>query len=322
MILLPKAPKITSKKDNFARFEIESLYPGYGITIGNTLRRVLLSSLSGAAITKVKIKGIQHEFSTIPGVLEDTIDILLNLKQTRFKLFTEEPQKVMLKVKGEKEVKGSDFKLPSQVKIVNGDIHIASLTSKDAELEIEATVEKGLGYVPVERRKKEKLGVGEIALDAIFSPIRKISYHVENMRVGERTDFDRLILDVETDGTLTPEEAFSLASETIIKHFSLFLDTFKEDKETNVQSSDDGSNDDKSQAKDKKEGDSINDDPIEKLDLSTKTLNVLIKNNIKTIGDILEKKEEDILKIEGMGQKGVHDIIDKLKKLGLNLKNR
>lgn len=228
MILLPKPPKIINKKDSWAQFEIEALYPGYGITIGNSLRRVLLSSLSGAAITQVKIKGVQHEFSTVPGILEDVITVILNLKQLRFKLYSDEPQKAVLKVKGEKKVKASDFKIPTQVELINKSCHIASLTNKKAELEMEIQIEKGIGYEPVERRKKQKkLEIGVIPIDAIFTPVKRVSYKVENMRVGERTDFDRLKLDIETDGTITPEQAFSQASEVLVKHFSLLNETFK-----------------------------------------------------------------------------------------------
>lgn len=227
MISLPSQPKVIDKKDNSATFVIEGLYPGYGVTVGNSLRRVLLSSLEGAAITQVKIKGVQHEFSTIPGVLEDIINVLLNLKQLRFKLHTDESQRVKLKARGDKTVKGSQFELPSQVELANKDAHIATLTSKSASLEIEVLIEKGLGYKPTESRKKGKLEIGTIAVDAIFTPIRKVSYRVENMRVGERTDFDRLLLELETDGTLTPEEAFRKAAEVLVSHFSLFGETFK-----------------------------------------------------------------------------------------------
>jgi len=227
MIPLPLQPKIIEKKGNFARFEIEGLYPGYGVTVGNSLRRVLLSSLPGAAITQMKIKGVPHEFSTIPGVLEDVILIMQNLKQLRFKIFTDEPQKATLKVKGEKEVKGSDFELPAQAELVNKDCHIATLTDKKAELEMEIQIEKGLGYSPREARKKEKLEIGAIPVDAIFTPTKRVSYKIENMRVGERTDFDRLFLEIETDGTISPEEAVFLASDILVKHFSLFVETFR-----------------------------------------------------------------------------------------------
>lgn len=233
MILLPKLPKIISKKDNWAKFEIEGLYPGYGITIGNSIRRVLLSSLEGAAITQVKVKGIQHEFSTISGVLEDMITIVMNLKQLRFKTYSDEPQKATLKIKGEKKVKGSDFKIPTQLELMNKDCHVATLTNSKADLEMEIQIEKGIGYEPVERRKKEKkLEIGAIPIDAIFTPIKRVSYKVENMRVGERTDFDRLKLEIETDGTISPGDAFFQAADLLMKHFSLINDVFapKEEK--------------------------------------------------------------------------------------------
>ncbi|MDI6591377.1 MAG: DNA-directed RNA polymerase subunit alpha [Patescibacteria group bacterium] len=229
IIPLPLQPKVIEKKGNRAIFEIEALYPGYGVTIGNSLRRVLLSSLPGAAVTQMKIKGVPHEFSTIPGVLEDVISIMLNLKQLRFKIFTDEPQKATLKVKGEKEVKGSDFEFPPQVELVNKNAHIATLTDKKAELEMEIQIGKGLGYQPRESRKKEKLEIGTIPIDSIFTPIKRVAYRIENMRVGERTDFDRLFLEIETDGTITPEEALAEASEILVKHFSLFSESLKKE---------------------------------------------------------------------------------------------
>ncbi|MBI2042300.1 MAG: DNA-directed RNA polymerase subunit alpha [Candidatus Nealsonbacteria bacterium] len=231
MIPLPSTPTIAEKKDNFDVFKIEGLYPGYGATVGNSLRRVLLSSLEGAAITQVKIKGAPHEFSTLSGVLEDVVTILINLKQLRFKLHTDEPQKAKLLVRGEKEVRGSDFEIPTQLELANKDIHIATLTAKKSELEIEIQVEKGMGYEPVEMRKKEKLEIGTIAIDAIFTPVRRVSYRVENMRVGDRTDFDRLFIELETDGTMAPEEAISTASEILVKHFSLMEESFREKAE-------------------------------------------------------------------------------------------
>jgi len=231
MILLPKPLKIINKKDNWAQFEIQGLYPGYGITIGNSLRRVLLSSLGGAAITQVKIKDVHHEFSTMPGVLEDVITIVMNLKKLRFKIHSDEPQKAFLKIKGEKKVKGSDFKIPTQLELKNKSAHIATLTSAKSKLEMEIQVENGIGYEPVERRKKQKkLEIGIIPIDAIFTPIKKVSYKVENMRVGERTDFDRLKLDIETDGTINPEQAFFQASDLLVKHFSLINDVFKSEE--------------------------------------------------------------------------------------------
>jgi len=227
MIPLPNKLKIIKKEKNKATFEIEALYPGYGITIGNSLRRVLLSSLEGAAITQVKIKNVSHEFSTIPNVFEDVINILLNLKQLRFKMFTKESQKAVLKVKGEKKILGSDFKLPSQLDLVNKEAHIATLTDKKASLEIEIQVEKGIGYALKEATKKEKLEVGVLLLDAIFTPVQRVSFKIENIRVGKRTDFDRLFLEIETDGTISPQEAFSKASDILLNHFNLFTQTYK-----------------------------------------------------------------------------------------------
>lgn len=306
MIPLPVKPKIIKVKDkNLAIFEIEGLYPGYGVTIGNSLRRVLLSSLEGAAATKAKIKGAQHEFSTIPGVLEDIITICQNLKQLRFKIYTSEPQKANLKVKGEKEVRGVDFELPSQVELINPKTHIATLTSKKASLEMEIQIEPGIGYSPVEQREKEKLAIGEIQFDAIFTPVRKVAFRVENMRVGERTDFNRLKVEIETDGTITPEEAFYRASEILVKHFSLISEEFagavkKEKKEVPVKPS-------------------VN-IKVEDLKLSSRTINALLQNNIKTVARILKKKEGTLSEMKGISEKGVKEIKKALKKLNLELK--
>lgn len=235
MIPLPLKPKIIEKKGNWARFEIEALYPGYGVTVGNSLRRTLLSSLEGAAVTQMKVKGVPHEFTTIPGVLEDVILIMQNLKQLRFNIYTDVPQKAHLKVKGERKVTGVDFKFPTQVELVNKSCHVATLTTKSAELEMEIQIEKGIGYLPREARKKEKLEIGAILLDSIFTPVKKVSFKVENMRVGERTDFDRLFLEIETDGTLTPQEALFQASEVLVKHFSLITQTFPKEEVKKVE---------------------------------------------------------------------------------------
>ncbi len=221
MVPLSQSPRLVEQKGNIGVFEIEALYPGYGVTVGNSLRRVLLSSLEGAAITQVKIKGVSHEFSTIPGVKEDVLSILLNLKQVRCRLFSEEPQKALLKVKGEKSVTVQNFQAPSQAELINKDLHIATLTSSSAELEMEILIEKGIGYVPVEARKKEKQEIGVVFLDAIFSPVQRVSFKVDHMRVGDRTDFDRLLLEVETDGTMSPAKALWLASDILLKQFEI-----------------------------------------------------------------------------------------------------
>lgn len=237
MIPLPLKPKVIKKEGNKAVFEIEALYPGYGVTIGNCLRRVLLSSLEGAAVSQVRIKGVSREFTTIPGLAEDVVLLMLNLKQLRFKMFGSEPQRATLKVKGAKEVKGADFKTSGQVELANPNCHIATLTARTAELEMEILIEKGIGYLPREARKREagsakgKLEIGVIPLDAIFTPVKRVGFKVENMRVGERTDFDRLFLEIETDGTLTPEQAFSESSEILVKHFSLLEEAFRKREE-------------------------------------------------------------------------------------------
>jgi len=218
--LLSEAVKIkkVSETDKEGVFEIEGLYTGYGLTLGNALRRVLLSSLPGAAITQIKIKGVEHEFSTIPGVLEDVVEIMLNLKKIRFRFYATEPQVLTLKAKGEKEVTARDIKTNAQVEVVNPDAHIATLTDKNAELDMELTVEKGLGYVPVEARKTEKLPIKTIALDAIFTPIVKVNFNIENMRVGERTDYNRLRLIIETDGSTSPSSALHKACNILKDH--------------------------------------------------------------------------------------------------------
>lgn len=212
---------MVSKSGNRAVFEIGPLYPGYGMTIGNTLRRVLVSSLEGAAVTSVKIRGVDHEFSTIPGVLEDVIEIILNLKKVRFKLFRDEPVTITLNVKGSRGITAGDIKTTSDIEIVNRDQHLATITDKKTELEMELTVEKGVGYVPVEQRQKEKLSVGEIAIDGIFTPIKNVNFTVENIRVGQRTDYNKVLVDIETDGTISPEEALKKASQILIEHFTI-----------------------------------------------------------------------------------------------------
>jgi len=217
MIPLPTSIKTKKLSDNHAIFDIESLYPGYGITLGNAIRRVLLSSLVGSAVTEVKIKNAPHEFATLEGVKEDILHILMNIKQLRFKSLIEEPQTAVLTLKGEKEAKGSDFKLPNDLKLANPDLHIATITDKNTELEIEIKIERGTGYVFED--KEEKRGIGVIGLDASYTPIKKANYIVENMRVGDRTDFDRISLDVETDGTISPEAAFSETLEILLSQF-------------------------------------------------------------------------------------------------------
>lgn len=222
MIPLPTSIKTKKVSDNNTIFEIESLYPGYGITLGNAIRRVLLSSLTGAAVTEVKIKNAPHEFATIPGVKEDVLHILMNIKQLRFKLFTDEAQIATLIVKGEQVATGKDFECPADLKLANGDLHIATITDKNTELEIEIKIEKGVGYVFEDKEMKRDVGV--IGMDAIFTPIKKVNYVVENMRVGNRTDFDKISLEVETDGTIKPEEAFAESLDILLAQFGFMAE--------------------------------------------------------------------------------------------------
>lgn len=211
--------KISEENNNISVFSIEGLYTGYGLTIGNALRRALLSSLPGAAVTQIKIKGVDHEFSTLPGMMEDIVEFTLNLKKIRFKILTDEPQTLTLKIKGEKEVKAGDIKTTGFVEVINPELHLATLSKKTAELDMELTVEKGLGYVPAERHQIERLPIGTIILDAIFSPVKRVDFDVENMRVGDRTDYNKINLLIETDGTIAPGEAFHKATSILKDHF-------------------------------------------------------------------------------------------------------
>ena len=306
-ITLPQKPKVLEKQGNRAIFEINGCYPGYGITLGNALRRILLSSLPGAAVTGVKIKGVQHEFSTIPGVLEDVIQIILNLKQIRFKNYLEEPVTIFLSGRGQRELKAGDIKTTAEIEIVNKNAHIATLTDKKAELEMEIKAERGLGFVPVERRKKEKLEIGMIAIDAIFTPVVRANFEVENMRVGERTDFNRLKIEIETDGTISPEEAFKKAAEILVSQFNIFLEIEvpEEKKEALAVKAE---NEESVKVK------------IEDLKLSTRTINALTQTGIKTLGGLAKKSESSLKEIEGMGDKGIKEIKKVLKKYGFEMK--
>jgi len=221
MLQLPEQIKVVSRDGNKGVFEISPLMPGYGATIANPLRRVLLSSLEGAAITSVKIKGVDHEFSSIPGVLEDIIEIIQNVKRIRFKLYGEGPVKLTLQAKGEGEIKAGDIKLTSDVELINEDQHIVTLTDKKAEFVMELDIEKGVGYVPVEQRQKEKLAIGVVSVDAIFSPIKMVNFKVENTRVGQKIDYNKITMEIETDGSIQPEEAMKKAAEILIDHFKL-----------------------------------------------------------------------------------------------------
>lgn len=318
MIPLPLAPKLVSQEGNKAIFEIEGLYPGYAVTVGNCLRRVLLSSLDGAAITQIKIKDVLHEFSTIPSVMEDVVLIMLNLKKLRFKLYSTEPQTITLSVKGEKEARGKDFKLTSELELVNPDCHIATLTKSSADLHIEAQVERGVGYEPIERREIRKAEVGVLPLDAIFTPVKRVSLSVENMRVGKRTDFGLLRMEIETDGTIQPEEALRRSGEILVKHFALIAGSVSD---TNSEENKAGDQVDSGVEDAARVEDDNRKVKVEDLKVSERTKNALIKNSLKTVGGIIKKTESDLSNLEGMGEKAVSEVKKAIKKLGLELKS-
>ncbi len=311
-ITLPKQPKITKTGENSAVFEIEELYPGYGMTLGNALRRVLLSSLPGAAVTFMKIKGVSHEFSTIPHVLENVIDIMLNVKQLRFRMHTDEPQTLTIKKKGEGSVLASDIVAPSDVEVINKEHVIANLTDKKADFEMELIVERGLGYVPVEERKKEKLQVGLIAVDAIFTPVRKVNYEVEDMRVGDRTDFNKIVLTLETDGSISPEDAFKKAVDILVDQFSALRGG-----EVKAKGSENEVNKESEKSED---SEAVKKLKVSELNLSQRTIHALEDAGIKTVAGLLRKSEDDLLELEGFGDKALDEVKTELKKLGLSLK--
>lgn len=318
-VLLPSKPKIIKEENFTGVYEIDGLYPGYGHTLGNSLRRIILSSLPGAAITQVKINGVSHEFSTMNGVKEDVITVLLNLKRLRIQMLTEEPQTLTLKAKGVKDVTGADIEHPGQVNILNKELHIATLTDKNAELMIELTVEKGLGYVAKEVLMKERVDIGAITLDAIFTPIRRVNYEVENMRVGNRTDFNRLKIFIETDGTLTPSEALEKSIEIMINQLKAIIG-FKEEEVVVAEETEAATEETASSPTRKEIDPEFLKTRIETLNLSQRSLNALANANIRTLGGLARKKEEDILDIDGLGSKGVQEIKKLLSSYGIALK--
>lgn len=312
-VALPSKPRIVDESGFAGTYEIDGLYPGYGHTLGNSLRRIILSSLPGAAITSVKIEGVPHEFSTVDGVKEDVITILLNLKKIRLSMATDDPQLLSLKVKGPMVITAKDLTVPGQVTILNPEQHIAEITGKTT-LEVEATVEKGLGYVAKEVLRKDKVDIGVIALDAIFTPIRRVNYEVENMRVGDRTDFNRLKMFIETDGTITPKEALEKAIEVMINQLKSIVG-FKEEVLESPQVAMDEMG-----GEDKPVDTEYLKTRIESLDLSARTVNALSNANIRTVGGLARKREDDILEIEGIGDKGVQEIRRALSNFGITLK--
>lgn len=312
-VTLPSKPRVVSEEEFQGVYEIDGLFPGYGHTLGNSLRRIILASLPGATITQVKIEGVSHEFATIAGVREDVITILLNLKRVRFMLHGEGPIKVTLKKSGVGVITAAHMTVPSQIEILSPEQPIAEITDKGTTLDMELTIERGLGYVPREVHQKDKVEIGTIALDAVFTPIRRANYEVENMRVGDRTDYNRLRIMIETDGTITPRQALEQSIEIMIHQLKAvigFQDQTQASSEVpEVALPEVAALPDTEVLKTR----------IETLELSSRTLQALEAASIRTVGGLVRKKKDDILALDGIGPKGVEEIIDLLTAMGLSL---
>jgi len=312
-ITLPSKPRVVSEEGVIGTYEIDSLYPGYGHTLGNSLRRIILSSLPGAAITSVKIEDVQHEFATMDGVRESVMEVLLNLKRIYFDLVGDEAQTIRLSVKGPKAVTAADFQLPGQVLIANKDQHIADISGKGS-FELEATIERGLGYVPREMLTKEKVDIGTIALDATFTPIRRVNYEVENMRVGDRTDFNRLRILIETNGTISPRAALEQSIEIMIHQLKSVVG-FQEEIEEEVAAA---------FAASPSSSESLGKDPaktkIDEIGLSARIASALVDGGVKTVAGLTRKSADQLKEMDGIGDKAVTEIEEALDVLGLSLK--
>ena len=301
-----------SEDNRYGKFICEPLERGYGTTFGNSLRRMLLSSLEGAAITSIRIDGVLHEFSTIPGVRDDVTNIVLNLKELCLKMAGNEPRIIRIDVEGEKEVTAADIICDADIEILNPDLHIATV-NEDGKLKIEMTVERGRGYVPADKNKKPDDTIGVIPIDSIFSPVKRVNYTVQDTRVGNVTDYDRLILEVWTDGSLRPEEAVSKAAGILVMHLKLFqnMDGLPEEEEEEEATFPEEEEDDFSK---------VLDMTIEDLDLSVRSFNCLKRANINTVADLAEKTEDDMMKVRNLGRKSLEEVKKKLEELGLTLK--
>ena len=310
-IALPSKPRIVLEEKFTGIYEIDGLYPGYGHTLGNSLRRIILSSLPGSAITNIKIDGVNHEFSTIKGVKEDVINIILNLRKVRIKMLTEEGQQMTLKIKGPKAVTAADIEAPGQIEILNPDQVLFEITD-NTEVIVEMNVEHGLGFLSKEQVMKDRLDSGTISMDSSFTPIRRVNYEVENMRVGDRTDFNRLRVFIETDGTITPKEALERSVEIMINQLRAIVG-FKEEEVEVVE-------EEVVEEVDEKEIEDFLKTRVEKLEISPRTITALENANIRTVGGLARKREEDLKEIEGLGAKGVVEIKDLLKDNGITLK--
>ena len=294
--------------ENYGKFVVEPLERGFGTTLGNSMRRVLLSSLPGVAITSVKIDGVLHEFSTIEGVKEDVTEIILNLKRLCCKLHCEEPKKIIIEATGECEVCAGDILPDSDVEIINPDLHIATLDA-GAKLHMEMMLEHGRGYVTVERNKKADMSIGEIATDSIFTPITKVNFTVENTRVGQMTDYDKLNLEIWTNGTIKPDEAASLAGKILTEHLMLFINLTDHVQGVEILV-------EKEESKKEK----ILEMNIEDLDLSVRSYNCLKRAGINTVDELVQRDEDEMMKVRNLGRKSLEEVQQKLSALGLSLR--
>ncbi len=295
--------------DTYGKFVVEPLDRGFGVTLGNSLRRVLLSSISGAAVTSVKIDGVLHEFSTIPGVVEDVTQIVLNLKELTLRLYTDKPKLLRLDVKGKKDVTAGDIQEDPEVEVLNPTLHLAALDKKDARLAMEIVVERGKGYVPAERHRRSEHVIGVIPIDSIFSPVQKVNYTVEDTRVGHTTDLDRLVLEIWTDGSVRPEEALQEASRLVIDHFRLFAGIADETSAGAAFSVAEDPDKARLMAM-----------PIEELDLSVRPYNCLKRAGIQSVGDLVKKTEEEVAAVKNFGRKSLDEVKEKLAAHGLSLR--
>ena len=318
-ISLPQNPRYTKIDAQSGTFEILGCYPGYGTTLGNAIRRVLLSSLGGAAITSVKIRGVSHEFSTVDGVLEDVVQIILHLKKVRFRMHSDEPVMVTLSAKKEGKVTAGDIKTSSDVEVINPDQVIATITDKKAMLEMEMEVTRGLGYVPVEQQKRDEKEIGAIAVDAVYTPIRRVNYDVENMRVGKQTDYEKVTLEIVTDGSLLPQEAFAKAVEILVDQFSALKGLTEGDLNQKEEYIADAQNSsvgvDAAGASDPKR---ISLGQLK--GLSTRTVNALTSGAYDTVGKISALTEEELKEVDGMGEKGIKEVKKALGEFGITLR--
>lgn len=303
-------PKITpdeSNSNNYGIFVVEPLERGYGITLGNSLRRILLSSLPGAAVTSVKIEGVLHEFSTIPGVMEDTTDIILNLKNLAVKMYTDEPQILRIEAEDEGAVTAAEIIHDADVEILNPELHIATLDT-GGRLFMEMNLEKGRGYVVAEKNKKPDHIIGVVPVDSIFSPVYKVNYTVDDTRVGQQTDFDRLTMEVWTNGSITPEEAMSLSAKVLNEHLKLFIGLTDKTNDVEIMVE-----------KEEEAKDRLLEMTIEELDLSVRSYNCLKRAGINTVEELILKTEDEMMKVRNLGRKSLEEVEQKLAELGLKL---